>query len=84
MRRNLMPWAVALFTLGVCLPGCAIPAVGCPGEPLTASQIQNIRAAQQAMREGQAATLPASARAEAEYLGMCGRLDPVTKERVLP
>jgi len=84
MGQNLTSWAVALFTLGACLPGCAIPAVRCPGALLTASQIQNIRVAQQAMREGRAATFPASARTEAEYFAMCGKLDPVTRERVLP
>ena len=30
----LNPWAVALVTLGALLPGCAVAAVRCPGEPL--------------------------------------------------
>ncbi len=62
--------------------GCAVPAVRCPGEPLTTSQIQDVRNAQQAVREGRPYAF--QERASAEYLNMCGKLDPVTKERVLP
>lgn len=84
LRQKRTQWAVALSTFAVLLVGCAIPPVRCPGEPLTESQIQNIRDAQRAMRENRGVSFPASARTEAEYFGMCGKLDPVTKERVLP
>jgi hypothetical protein len=64
------------------LGGCAAQAVRCPGEPLTAGQIQDVRDAQQATRAGLGYSF--KERASAEYFNMCGKLDPVTKERVLP
>ena len=52
-----------------------------PGEPLTASQIQDVRNAQRTMQEGRAYSF--QERESAEYASMCGKLDPVTKEQAL-
>ena len=61
------------------LLGCSVPAVRCPGEPLTTAQIQDIRNAQQAIRAGRGYAF--QEKAAAEYMNMCGKLDPVTKEQ---
>jgi hypothetical protein len=71
-----------LVLTSLLIAGCAVPAIRCPGEPLTASQIQDVRSLQQATREGRSYLI--QDRATAEYATMCGKLDPVTKERVLP
>jgi len=81
MRQHFTSRIVALLTLALLL-GCAVPSVRCPGEPLTTSQIQDVRNAQQAVREGRPYAF--QERASAEYSGMCGELDPVTKEQELP
>ena len=70
---------LAMVVFAASLAGCAgAAAVRCPGEPLTASQIENIRAVQRNPR------VPFLDSNIAAYFGMCGKLDPVTKEQVLP
>jgi hypothetical protein len=75
------PWLSAACA-GALLAACAVPAVWCPGEPLTASQMEDVRKFQDAVRKGQAYAF--KERAAAEYAVMCGKLDPITKEPVLP
>jgi hypothetical protein len=79
MRARLLLLTVPL------LAACATaspPPPRCPGEPLSARQIEDVRAAQRAIRERRPASFADPA--VAAYFNMCGHLDPETKKPVRP
>ena len=78
MRAGLLMMTVALVA------GCATagsPPPRCPGEPLSTHQIEDIRAAQRAIRDRRPHSFADPA--VAAYFNKCGHLDPVTKKRVI-